>query len=147
MKIRELLEGRDPYDPVVDSGISDIDYANRGRRSYRDPEDYFADRDEELHPMVRAEIEAERRREQYNKKFKAEQDWQEGTAPNGKDYNLRYVVTSDDPTIIRRELDKFENSHDYYMRKLVDTEIQTGQGIGYYMDRNSWNVPVKPRKS
>lgn len=29
MKIRELLEGRDPYDPVVDSGISDIDYANR----------------------------------------------------------------------------------------------------------------------
>jgi hypothetical protein len=29
MKIRELLEGKDPYDPVIDSGISDIDYADR----------------------------------------------------------------------------------------------------------------------
>ena len=41
MKIRELLEGKDFYDPVVDSGISDWDYADqrRGRRGRSEPDD------------------------------------------------------------------------------------------------------------
>lgn len=39
MKIRELLEARD-YDPVVDSGMSDWDYADSGRRRGRpEPDD------------------------------------------------------------------------------------------------------------
>lgn len=110
-----------------------------------EPDDY--DDDSNLSKAVQYEIQAEKERKAYEKKFKTEKDWQEGTAPNGGEYNLRYVVTSDNPDIIKNELRKFENSHDWYMRKLVDTEIQPGQGIGYYMDQNSWNVPVKPRKT
>lgn len=132
-------------------GLSGEDYADMtsGRRrsrgepddSPRDPNDYS-----DLSKEVQYEIEAEKRRKKYEEKFKTEKDWQEGDAPNGKEYNLRYIVTSDDPDIIKNELYKFQNSHDYYMRKLVDTEIRPGVGIGYYMDVNSWKIPVKPRK-
>ena len=42
MKIRELLEGRDYSDPVIDSGMSDRDYADKPvlpTRRGRDPDD------------------------------------------------------------------------------------------------------------
>lgn len=149
--VPEGLDEADMRDPAW-VGLSGEDYEamTSGRRrargepddSPRDPNDYS-----DLSKEVQYEIEAEKRRKKYEEKFKTEKDWQEGDAPNGKEYNLRYVVTSDDPEIIKNELYKFQNSHDYYMRKLVDTEIRPGQGIGYYMDVNSWNHPVKPRTS
>ena len=103
---------------------SDIDYYNAlnraGRKAYQDPDSY-----EKPEPYD-AEDDIAQQRQRAAAKFrqKREVEWDpktEGTAPNGQQYNSRYIINAVDKSTADMEAHSFTDYH-WGAKKLVDSE-------------------------